>query len=74
MGLVQSGHRQRSTPSPSQGPYVSVGFLLFSFVLVWFSSVFTRISESVFLLSVSLGTGVTVVEAFKGLFVVHSGR
>ena len=63
---IQSGHRQRSTPSPSQGPCVSLDFLLSSFVLVWFSHVFTRISESVFLLSVSLGSGATVDKKGQG--------
>ena len=57
---LQSGRRQRSPPSPSQGPCVSLGFFLFSFVWACFSFVFTWISESVFLLSVSLGSGVTV--------------
>ncbi len=29
---LQSGHRQRTPPSPGQGPCVSLGFLVFSLV------------------------------------------
>ena len=63
MGHVQPGHRQRTPPGPGQGPCVSLGFLwfaLFSFVVRRFSFVSAWISESVFLLAVSLDSAVTV--------------